>query len=252
MRALKPAPEAEFKAVCDELAQTRHPHSGRVGLVVSLSAPQRCTEDFLMRWRGFADTHGLPLVMHVQETRMQVVTGGLFYGQPMVEYLQRIGFLKPNTSLIHAVWLNPREIEALARAGTTAQVKEIQAKYPGRFVWAAGADITNAGLDLITGTATDLEIVLATDGATLSGQLTDSANQPVNSGTISLQRTNATRPVLELYSYQATVTSTGQFTIPAIAPGEYHLIYRANGPAQRLETITLAPRAQLNRKLQLR
>jgi len=121
MRALKPAPEAEFKAVCDELAQTRHPHSKRVGLVVSLSAPQRCTEDFLMRWRGFADTHGLPFVMHVQETRMQVVTGGLFYGQPMVEYLQRIGFLKPNTSLIHAVWLNPREIEALARAGTTAQ-----------------------------------------------------------------------------------------------------------------------------------
>ena len=121
MRALKPAPEAEFAALCGELAQTRHPHSRRVGLVVSLSAPQRCTEEFLMRWRGFADTHGLPLVMHVQETRMQVVTGGLFYGQPMVEYLDRIGFLKPNTSLIHAVWLNPREIAALARAGATAQ-----------------------------------------------------------------------------------------------------------------------------------
>ena len=121
MRTLKPAPEAEFKAVCDELVQSRHPHSKRVGMVVSLSAPQRCTEDFLMRWRGFADAHCLPLVMHVQETLMQVVTGGLFYGQPMVEYLQRVGFLKPNTSLIHAAWLNPREIEALARAGTTAQ-----------------------------------------------------------------------------------------------------------------------------------
>ena len=121
MRALKPAPEADFAALCGELARTRHPHSRRVGLVVSLSAPQRCTEDFLMRWRGFADSHGLPFVMHVQETRMQVVTGGLFYGQPMVEYLERIGFLKPNTSLIHATWLNPREIAALARAGTTAQ-----------------------------------------------------------------------------------------------------------------------------------
>jgi guanine deaminase len=63
----------------------------------------------------------LPVVSHVQETRMQVVTGGLFYGSPMVEYLDRIGFLAPNTSLIHAVWLNPREIEALARSGASAQ-----------------------------------------------------------------------------------------------------------------------------------
>jgi 5-methylthioadenosine/S-adenosylhomocysteine deaminase len=45
----------------------------------------------------------------------------MFYGMPMVEYLNKIGFLKPATSLIHAVWLNPREIEALARSGATAQ-----------------------------------------------------------------------------------------------------------------------------------
>ena len=121
MRTLKPAPEADFATLCGELARSRHPHSQRVGLVVSLSAPQRCTEAFMMRWRGFADQHGLPLVTHVQETRLQVVTGGQFYGQPLVEYLDRIGFLKPGTSLIHATWLNPREIEALARSGATAQ-----------------------------------------------------------------------------------------------------------------------------------
>ena len=121
MRALKPAPEPEFDALCAELAQSRHPQHKRVGLVVSLSAPQRCTEDFLLKWRRFADGHGLPLVSHVQETRMQVVTGGLFYGSPIIEYLDRIGFLGPRTSLIHAVWLNPREIEALARSGASAQ-----------------------------------------------------------------------------------------------------------------------------------
>lgn len=121
MRALKPAPETEFAAVCGALAKTRHPQASRVGLVISLSAPQRCTREFMQRWRGFADEHALPVVMHVQETRMQVVTGGLFYGKPMVEYLDSIGFLKSATSLIHAVWLNPREIEALARTGATAQ-----------------------------------------------------------------------------------------------------------------------------------
>jgi 5-methylthioadenosine/S-adenosylhomocysteine deaminase len=121
LRELKPAPEAEFDAICGELAKTRHPQQQRVGLVISLSAPQRCTEEFLRKWRRFADQHALPVVSHVQETRMQVVTGGQFYGGPMVEYLDRIGFLAPRTSLIHAVWLNPREIDALAKSGASAQ-----------------------------------------------------------------------------------------------------------------------------------
>ncbi|QHI97799.1 amidohydrolase family protein [Xylophilus rhododendri] len=104
-----------------ELARDRHPQSRRVGVLVSASAPQRCSEPFLHQVRALADELALPVITHVQETRLQVVTAELFYGCPMVEYLDRIGFLKPATSLIHAVWLNPREIDALARSGATAQ-----------------------------------------------------------------------------------------------------------------------------------
>jgi len=39
----------------------------------------------------------------------------------VVEYLQRLGLPKPRTALIHAVWLNPREIEILARTGASIQ-----------------------------------------------------------------------------------------------------------------------------------
>jgi 5-methylthioadenosine/S-adenosylhomocysteine deaminase len=39
----------------------------------------------------------------------------------MIEYLDRIGFLRPGVSLIHGVWLNPREIDILARSGATLQ-----------------------------------------------------------------------------------------------------------------------------------
>ncbi|MBI2158226.1 MAG: amidohydrolase family protein [Candidatus Rokubacteria bacterium] len=112
---------AEFLGLCAELARTRHPRVRRVGILVSASAPQRCTEEFLRACRRLADDHGLPVITHVQETRLQVVTGGVFYGSPMVEYLDRVGFLGPRTSLVHAVWLNPREIAALARTGATAQ-----------------------------------------------------------------------------------------------------------------------------------
>lgn len=103
------------------LARTRHPSTHRVAYMATPSAPQRCSEDFLRAVRRMADEFDLPLMIHVQETRMQVVTGHLFYGSTMIEYLERIGFLKPKTALIHAVWLTPREIELLARRGVTVQ-----------------------------------------------------------------------------------------------------------------------------------
>ena len=118
--APRPTPQDSL-ALVRELVKEHHPQRNRVGVLVSASAPQRCTEPFLLGVRALADDLALPVITHVQETRMQVITGQLFYGSPMVEYLDRIGFLKPATSLIHAVWLNPREIEALARSGATAQ-----------------------------------------------------------------------------------------------------------------------------------
>jgi 5-methylthioadenosine/S-adenosylhomocysteine deaminase len=116
----RPSPDAQV-ALVRELAAARHPHQQRVGVLVSASAPQRCTDAYLKRLRALADELALPVITHVQETRLQVVTGQLFHGCTLVEHLQRIGFLKPATSLIHAVWLNPREIALLAESGATAQ-----------------------------------------------------------------------------------------------------------------------------------
>jgi guanine deaminase len=121
LRALRPVPKAEFMALMGELAAQRHPQSSRVAVLASCSAPHRCSREFLMEVRRFADEARLPVVIHVQETRMQVVTGGMFFGKPQVEYLHEIGFLAPDTSMIHAVWLNPREIAALADSGASAQ-----------------------------------------------------------------------------------------------------------------------------------
>ncbi|HEX3141398.1 MAG TPA: amidohydrolase family protein, partial [Rhizobacter sp.] len=116
----RPSPDAQV-ALVRELAASRHPQQQRVGVLVSASAPQRCTEAYLRRLRALADELVLPVITHVQETRLQVVTGQIFHGCTLIEHLQRIGFLKPATSLIHAVWLNPREIAALAESGATAQ-----------------------------------------------------------------------------------------------------------------------------------
>jgi guanine deaminase len=103
------------------LARKRHPREHRVGYIAAPSAPQRCTDEFVRAVRRMADDFDLPVMMHVQETRMQVVTGRLWHGCTLIEHLERLGFLKPNTQFIHAIWLNPREIDLLARRGVTVQ-----------------------------------------------------------------------------------------------------------------------------------
>lgn len=118
--APRPTADAQL-ALVRRLARHHHPQQRRTGVLVSVSAPQRATDGFLRQVRALADELALPVISHVQETRLQVVTGLQFYGKPIVEHLADIGFLKPATSLIHAVWLNPREIAALAEAGATAQ-----------------------------------------------------------------------------------------------------------------------------------
>ncbi|AWB35319.1 amidohydrolase family protein [Orrella marina] len=119
--ARRPASDDYLDLITRRVKAGHHPKESRVALLLAPSAPQRCSQDFLLRIRQMADEYDLPVITHVQETRLQVVTGELLYGMPMVEYLASIGFLKPSTSLIHAVWLNPREIDLLAEHGATAQ-----------------------------------------------------------------------------------------------------------------------------------
>jgi len=144
-------PPEEVMAFVRGLAKERHPASRRVGTAISPSAPQRCTEPHLMAVRRLADDFDLPIIIHVHETRLQVVTGQLFYGAPMVEYLGRIGFLRPGVSLIHVVWLNPREIDILAETGATAQHNPV-----GNFSLASGLcpvrELLKAGVNVSLGT----------------------------------------------------------------------------------------------------
>jgi len=114
-------PPREVLEFVGELAKRRHPRAHRVGCMLAPSAPQRCTEGFLREVRALADELALPVMIHVQETRLQVVTGRLLFGSTLVEYLDRIGFLKPRTALVHCIWLTPREIEILAKSGASVQ-----------------------------------------------------------------------------------------------------------------------------------
>ena len=111
----------ELLAFARNLARNHHPREHRVGYMAAPSAPQRCTKEFLLEVRRMADDFDLPVMMHVQETRLQVVTGQLWYGCTPLEYLHQIGFMKPNTQFIHGIWLKPNEIDILAKTGVSVQ-----------------------------------------------------------------------------------------------------------------------------------
>jgi guanine deaminase len=121
LRALPRPDGTRLVELVRSLAKTYHPKSRRVGVIVAPSAPQRCSDDFLRTCRRLADDLDLPVIMHLLETRLQVVTAQVFYGCSMVEHLRNIGFLRPSTALIHAVWLTPRDRELIAASGASVQ-----------------------------------------------------------------------------------------------------------------------------------
>jgi len=107
-------------ALAEDLAQRRHPRQHRVGYIVAPSAPQRCSDRFLTQLAELANRYDLPMMMHLLETRLQAVTGGILYGKSMVEHLAELGVLSPRLALQHCVWLSPRDIELLAIAQSSA------------------------------------------------------------------------------------------------------------------------------------
>ncbi|MBI4608417.1 MAG: amidohydrolase family protein [Candidatus Rokubacteria bacterium] len=117
-----PAPDPKrLVELAADLIKRRHPHRHRVGFIVAPSAPQRCTDQFLVDLLGLARQERMPTIIHVHETRLQAVTGQRFYRKTMIAHLDDLGVLGPLLSLIHGVWLRPDDISRLASAGATVQ-----------------------------------------------------------------------------------------------------------------------------------
>ena len=111
---------------CAAWPADRHPEQHRVGYI---AAPLRTAAlhggvSCSMCGR-MADEFDLPVMMHVQETRLQVVTGAAFgMGPTPIEYLDRIGFMKPKTQFHpRASGSTHADIATLARTGVSIQHK---------------------------------------------------------------------------------------------------------------------------------
>ncbi len=93
--------------------------NGRVGFLLSPSAPQRCTDEFLKKTWRLSEEMDLPVIVHVLETKVQAVAGKLFYGKSIIEHMKALRVLTPRTAIVHAVWVDDHDIEMISESGAS-------------------------------------------------------------------------------------------------------------------------------------
>ncbi|PPG48716.1 amidohydrolase [Rathayibacter sp. AY1E9] len=149
--ASRPTTEG-YLAFSREAFATQHGRGGgRLRYMVAPSAPQRCGPELLVGATELALEHGAECHIHVLETKTQLVTGELSYGSTLVEYMERIGALSPNTTFAHGIWLTDSDMERIAAAGTSVSHNPISNLKLGSGIapWRA---LHDAGVNLGLGT----------------------------------------------------------------------------------------------------
>ena len=87
---------------------------------MAFHAPYSVSEPMMIWAAEFARAHGLPLHIHLSETRKEVEDSKEAHGGlSPVEYLDRIGVLGPNLIAAHTLWLSDNDVELLGKHHVT-------------------------------------------------------------------------------------------------------------------------------------
>jgi cytosine/adenosine deaminase-related metal-dependent hydrolase len=154
-----PGGDATIAAV-EEIAANRGNLPEGIRAAIAPTIPHHCSERFLLQCADIADRHGLPMHMHVAESRLQMLAARKLYGTSPVVYLDRLGLLRPGFVAAHAIWLDGDDLDLLAKAG--AAVAHVPASN-----LRLGSGIAQARPMLDRG----ITVGLATDGANSSDAL---------------------------------------------------------------------------------
>ncbi len=114
-------PEADYFSLFESL-QERHGAEASGGLISVLLSPsnaQWVTDGFLSRTKEYAARYSAAIHMHLVESWYQKEYGIRAWGKTPVAHLAELGFLGPELSCAHSVWLTEEDIELLAAAGAT-------------------------------------------------------------------------------------------------------------------------------------
>lgn len=108
---------ADYMAYCQDIFASQHGRAGRLGFMVSASAPQRCSVDLMQACVALAQEKSVPYHTHVLETKTQAVTGPEFYGKSLIRYMHDLGLLTQNTTIAHSIWVRDDDMALMGAAG---------------------------------------------------------------------------------------------------------------------------------------
>ena len=95
---------------------------GRLTAAASVSAPQRVSIEYFEALDDLSRRHGIPLLAHMLETKVQRALSGAqarFAGSSLVQYTADLRLLSERMNVIHAVWVDDLDLELIADAGAT-------------------------------------------------------------------------------------------------------------------------------------
>ena len=115
--ASAPGIQSFLDFVAAPLTENRSP---RLHWAIAPGSPQRCTFELLAGLGELARKHALPIVTHVNESKLQVhLARDLYarYGGSVLDYLDATGVLNSSLCMAHGIWLSPGEVARIARSG---------------------------------------------------------------------------------------------------------------------------------------
>ena len=89
----------------------------RAPIALAPTIPLHCSDGFITGCGALAREYGTALQMHLAESRIQAVSGLRRYGKTLTAHLDALGFLGPNFTGAHGVWLDADDIARLADRG---------------------------------------------------------------------------------------------------------------------------------------
>jgi 5-methylthioadenosine/S-adenosylhomocysteine deaminase len=76
-----------------------------------------CSDKLLLRVKDLARRRGVGIHIHLLETAYQKLYAHRRFGESAVRHLDRLGFLGPEVTLGHAVWVTEDDLDTIARTG---------------------------------------------------------------------------------------------------------------------------------------
>ncbi len=115
-----PSPDYEPQGLIGHLRRFVDGFEGadrRLRPMLGPTAPQRCSDEFMVLVTGLAKERDLRVHTHLLETKTQRLACARRWAGPLLEHLSEAGLLSSRTSFAHGVWLAPDEHRAIKAAG---------------------------------------------------------------------------------------------------------------------------------------